>query len=57
MKHSIVLAKDFCERVTDGTHDSPKNRDSGEILITSKNISRYGIDFSDITHRSCEFLH
>lgn len=49
MKHSIVLAKDFCERVTDGTHDSPKNRDSGEILITSKNISRYGIDFSDIT--------
>ncbi len=39
-------AIDFCENVTDGTHDSPKRQDQGYYLITSKHLKEYEIDFS-----------
>jgi type I restriction enzyme S subunit len=39
-------AIDFCENVTDGTHDSPKPVDEGHYLITSKHLQRNAIDFS-----------
>ena len=39
-------AKDFCQNVTDGTHDSPKPKEKGYHLITSKHLKESGIDFS-----------
>ena len=39
-------ASDFCIKVTDGTHDSPKPKDSGHYLITSKHLKDNYIDFS-----------
>lgn len=40
-----VLLGDICD-VRDGTHDSPKPKDSGHPLVTSKHIKNYKIDFS-----------
>jgi len=42
----IVKAEDFCFTVTDGTHDSPKAKENGHYLITSKHLAPYNIDFS-----------
>jgi len=38
-------ATDFCKNVTDGTHDSPKQKSEGYYLITSKHIKGNTIDF------------
>jgi len=38
-------ACEFCESVTDGTHDSPKPKDKGFYLITSKHLKDSYIDF------------
>jgi type I restriction enzyme S subunit len=35
----------ICEKITDGTHDSPKQTDSGFKLITGKHLLNGGIDF------------
>lgn len=40
-----VLLGDICD-VRDGTHDSPKPKDSGHPLVTSKHIKNHKIDFS-----------
>jgi len=42
----IQKAEEFCEGVTDGTHDSPKAVEYGRYLITSKHLGEYEIDFS-----------
>ena len=47
-----IEAQEFCAFVTDGTHDSPKAKDSGRYLITSKHLGRYGIDFSSAKYIS-----
>ena len=40
-------ANDFCLKVTDGTHDSPKPKANGEhYLITSKHLKSGRIDFT-----------
>lgn len=39
-------ASEFCESVTDGTHDSPKSKDKGFYLITSKHLKDSYIDFA-----------
>ena len=39
-------ASEFCESVTDGTHDSPRPKDEGFYLITSKHLKDSYIDFS-----------
>jgi len=31
-------AQSYCNKVADGTHDSPKKTNGGKLLITSKNI-------------------
>ena len=41
-----IKAEEFCSTVTDGTHDSPKAKETGHFLITSKHLSPYAIDFS-----------
>ncbi|KXT79839.1 Type I restriction-modification system, specificity subunit S [Streptococcus oralis] len=38
--------------VRDGTHDSPKYIETGFPLITSKNLTSEGLDFSDISYIS-----
>jgi type I restriction enzyme, S subunit len=43
----LVDASDFCKKVTDGTHDSPKQQTSGRYLITSKHIKGRNIDFDN----------
>lgn len=36
--------KDICEKITDGTHNSPINTDLGDYMyITAKNIKEEGI--------------
>ena len=46
MKFDKVTASEYCDFVTDGTHDSPKAKEIGRFLITSKHLGRFGIDFS-----------
>ncbi len=33
-----IVCKEFCVRIADGTHDSPKEATEGKLLITSKNV-------------------
>ena len=40
-----LLGEEFCSKVTDGTHDSPKQAEYGKPLITSKHIKADEIDF------------
>ncbi|MDW3080854.1 restriction endonuclease subunit S [Vibrio sp. 1403] len=40
-----LLGEEFCSKVTDGTHDSPKQAEYGKPLITSKHIKGDEIDF------------
>lgn len=42
---NFIPATEFCSRVTDGTHDSPKEQREGKPLITSKHIRGRNIDF------------
>jgi len=44
---SIKSASKFCIKVTDGTHDSPKQKEKGYPLITSKHIKGDEINFAD----------
>lgn len=47
-------AIDFCANVTDGTHDSPKPKEEGHYLITSKHLQNNVIDFSSAYRISAE---
>ena len=38
IEFDIFSAEDFCLKVADGTHDSPKETEFGKKLVTSKNI-------------------
>ncbi|UCH93675.1 MAG: restriction endonuclease subunit S [Candidatus Aminicenantes bacterium] len=39
----LIPSNKFCERVTDGTHDTPKPKSEGMYLLTSKNIKNGNI--------------
>lgn len=43
----IELAEKYCGRVTDGTHDSPKKKESGKYLITSRHLKNNSLDFEN----------
>ncbi len=43
----VVTAEKICDKVTDGTHDTPKPAEKGCFLITSKHIKNGRINFSD----------
>ena len=47
-----VEAQQFCKKVADGTHDSPKKQESGKLLITSKNIKDSRLDVESAYHIS-----
>ena len=42
-----IDATEFCSKITDGTHDSPKRVQNGKKLITSKHIKGRNIDFDN----------
>ena len=42
----IILANEFCDKVADGTHDSPKQSEDGKLLITSKNLKNGQLDIA-----------
>lgn len=43
----IKLAEKFCLKVADGTHDSPKKKDQGKYLITSRHLKGNELDFKN----------
>lgn len=44
---TVLNANDFCLRVTDGTHDSPKKTMDGKFLITSRHLNEHTLDYSN----------
>ena len=44
--------KEICNKITDGTHDTPKRVKDGYLLITGKNIRSSGIIFDEIEYVS-----
>ena len=48
--HSDTL-KNLCEKITDGTHHSPPNAETGDYMyITAKNIKETGIELDNVTY-------
>ena len=48
--HSDTL-KNLCEKITDGTHHSPPNAETGDYMyITAKNIKEAGIELDNVTY-------
>jgi type I restriction enzyme S subunit len=46
----VKVLDDVCKKITDGTHFSPPNSESGEYrYITAKNIKKYGFDFKNLS--------
>lgn len=41
-----MIATEYCKKVFDGTHDSPKPVENGRLLITSKHIANRSLDIS-----------
>lgn len=41
----FIPSTEFCLKITDGTHDSPKEQKTGKHLITSKHIKGRNVDF------------
>lgn len=54
MEYSEVKACEFCDSVRDGTHASPKRKESGFKLITSKHLKDNNIDFESAYYISKE---
>ena len=42
--------KDVCERITDGTHQTPKYFDRGFIFLSSKNVTSGKIDWDNVKY-------
>lgn len=42
----FIEASNFCDLITDGTHNSPKKSEDGILLVTSKNIINSKLDLS-----------
>ncbi|SIQ65109.1 Restriction endonuclease S subunit [Chryseobacterium sp. RU37D] len=43
---------DVCDTITDGTHHTPKYEDEGVIFLSSKNVTKGQIDWSDVKYVS-----
>ena len=43
----VVPAEEFCIKVTDGTHSTPKKQEKGRYLITSRHLSDHKLDFDN----------
>lgn len=42
----LIPARKFCTKVADGTHDTPKPKEKGKYLVTSKHIKNGKVDLS-----------
>lgn len=42
--------QDVCEKITDGTHQTPKYFDSGVIFLSSKNVTSGRIDWNNVKY-------
>lgn len=40
--------KDVCDKITDGTHDTPRKGENGVKFITGRNIKPFKLDLSDL---------
>jgi len=49
-----MVATEYCEKVFDGTHDTPKPVKKGRLLITSKHIANQKLDISSAYYISEE---
>jgi len=54
MSWDTIRADEFCESVRDGTHDTPKQTETGYKLVTGKHIKNGQIDPSDAYYISEE---
>lgn len=45
INRTFQIASEIYKKITDGTHDSPKQKEEGKPLITSKHIKGRNIDF------------
>lgn len=50
--YDFKTLKEICQKITDGTHDTPKRLKEGILFITGKNIKPYTIDLSDVDYVS-----
>lgn len=57
MEFKVTLAQDYCLKVADGTHDSPKNTEQGNKLITSRHLEEFHLDFDNANLISKEDYH
>jgi type I restriction enzyme S subunit len=49
-KWAMSSLADVCQLITDGTHHSPPNAETGDFMyVTAKNVKPWGLDISDIT--------
>lgn len=53
----LIRAKDFCVKVTDGTHDTPDPTNDGYYLVTSKNLNGSSLDFTSCYYISERAFH
>jgi len=51
-KYPKQALSSLCNKVTDGTHDTPPRYDSGVMIITGKNIRPFKIDYSQLDYVS-----
>lgn len=49
-KHPKQALCSLCNKITDGTHDTPPRYDSGVMIITGKNIRPFKIDYSQLDY-------
>ena len=53
----VTTIDDVCDRVTDGSHSSPKSVESGMPMASSKDMHHWGLTLSTCRHISAEDFH
>jgi type I restriction enzyme S subunit len=53
----VTTIDDVCDRVTDGSHSSPKSVESGMPMASSKDMHHWGLTLSTCRHISVEDYH
>lgn len=48
--YSRKTLQDICEKITDGTHQTPKYYDEGYIFVSSKNVTSRKIDWKNVKY-------
>ncbi|TKC10691.1 restriction endonuclease subunit S [Pedobacter polaris] len=56
--HSWIItdAKSVCSKITDGEHNTPPRQQSGELLLSARNVRDGFIDYADVDYISVEQL-